>query len=73
MGTTHYSYIAGPAHFRQVTSTLDLSCASLETRRDVIHALLDRGELLAAIPSYFQGQDDIEPNRITKFLDGVLD
>ena len=72
MGTTHYAYISGPNHYRQVTATFDLKCATLDSRRQLIHALLAEGECLAAIPSYFDGEDDVDIKLIESFLDGVL-
>lgn len=47
---THYSYLSGPGFMREPTGLLDLSAASVETRRKVIHSLIQNGELLAKLP-----------------------
>lgn len=48
---THYSYLSGPNFIREPTGLLDLSSASEETRRKVVHSLIANGELLSLLPN----------------------
>ena len=48
---THYAYLVSPVGVsREPTGMMDLSAASEDTRRGVIHGLIQNGELLATLP-----------------------
>ena len=48
---THYSYLSSPRGVRrEPTGMLDLSVASPDTRRKLIHQLNINGELLSKLP-----------------------
>lgn len=60
---THYGYMCGPDGIREVIATYDLTDATLDRRRKVVHRCLKGGYLLAASP--------IETNSLQKLREEV--
>ena len=67
---THYAYMGGGEVMRKVSTVFDMSKARIETRRRVIHELIERGECLAALPHGFEVNCDLDA--LERFLEGDL-
>jgi hypothetical protein len=64
---THYSYLTHPESYREPTCLFDLSMAGPETKRDLVGALIERGELLSAVPG---GVVITSTDQLREFLKG---
>jgi len=67
---THYSYLGGGDVMRKISTIFNLNKTKIDTRRRLIHELIERGECLAILPHGFEVDCDLDA--LERFLEGDL-